>query len=216
MIATNNYDRIAKLYDRLSYLVFGRAQKRAQIELLQYIPAGSSVLIAGGGTGWVLEEIAERHSAGLDITYVEISQKMIELSRRRNIAENTVRFINEPIENVTNPGTFDVVITAFLFDNFSPERVSAVFSQLHSWVKPGGRWLFTDFNGEEARHHYWQRLMLSMMYFFFRVVCSVEAKHLVNMKPFFTDAGYVQCSHTETYGKFIFSVVYRKSLPGKE
>jgi hypothetical protein len=36
----NDYDIIAPVYDRLSRLVFGRAQVRAQEDLLRYVRAG--------------------------------------------------------------------------------------------------------------------------------------------------------------------------------
>ena len=46
-----NYDNSAWFYDRLSRVVYGKAIVRAQVYLLKEIPAGSTVLIAGGGTG---------------------------------------------------------------------------------------------------------------------------------------------------------------------
>jgi hypothetical protein len=49
-----NYNNSAWFYDRLSRMVYGRALINAQVYLLQYVPAGASVLIAGGGTGWIL------------------------------------------------------------------------------------------------------------------------------------------------------------------
>ena len=68
-----NYDNSAWFYDRLSRLIYGKALVRSQVYLLRYIPAGSIILIAGGGTGWILEEISKLHPSGLKITYVEIS-----------------------------------------------------------------------------------------------------------------------------------------------
>lgn len=212
MIATNNYNRIAILYDQLSFLFFGRAQRSAQVALLHHIDRGSRILIVGGGTGWILQEIAKMHPTGLDITYVEISQNMIRLSRRRNAGINAVHFVNEAIENFSSATPFDIVITGFLFDNFSEEKARIVFPLLHSWLKPGGKWLFTDFDAEQARRHYWQRLMLSAMYLFFRPVCNVEAKQLLSFKALFNNAGYITISHTETYRRFISSVAYQKPL----
>ncbi|MDB5086371.1 MAG: hypothetical protein JWR09_365, partial [Mucilaginibacter sp.] len=66
-------------------MVYGRALINAQVFLLQYVPVGVDVLIAGGGTGWVLEELAKIHPSGLQITYVEIAADMMALSKKRNI-----------------------------------------------------------------------------------------------------------------------------------
>ena len=46
------WDRIARIYDRLARLVYGRQIVRAQVDLLEHISPGSRVLIVGGGTGW--------------------------------------------------------------------------------------------------------------------------------------------------------------------
>ncbi|RZL54089.1 MAG: methyltransferase type 12, partial [Pedobacter sp.] len=73
----NNYDKIANQYDTLSRLVFFKSQVNAQINQLHNIPKDSSVLIVGGGTGWILEEIVKLHPSGIKIIYVEISAKML-------------------------------------------------------------------------------------------------------------------------------------------
>ena len=69
----SNYDNSAAFYDQLSQMVFGKALIRAQLYLLQQVPPNSTVLIVGGGTGWILEELSNIHYSGLAITYVEIS-----------------------------------------------------------------------------------------------------------------------------------------------
>src|ERR1700744_542206 len=94
-----NYDNSAWFYDRLSRLVYGKALIRSQIYLLKHIPKNSNILIAGGGTGWILEEIVKIHPSGLTITYVEVSANMMDLSKKRNVQSNKVTFIYEPVEN---------------------------------------------------------------------------------------------------------------------
>ncbi len=49
-----NYNNSAWFYDSLAGLVYGKALVKAQVYLLQYIPADSNILIVGGGTGWIL------------------------------------------------------------------------------------------------------------------------------------------------------------------
>src|SRR3569833_2127388 len=109
-----NYNNSAWFYDKLSRLIYGGALIKAQVYLLDNIPAGSKILIAGGGTGWILEEIAKLYPSGLKINYVEVSAKMIALSRKRISGENNVDFINAPVEDVPLPTDYDVVISPFL------------------------------------------------------------------------------------------------------
>ena len=94
----NNYDRIARYYDTLSRLVFFRSQIKAQTDQLQVIPPGSRILIVGGGTGWILEEIAKVQASGLSITYVEISEEMLRLSKERGVKDIEVIFIHASAE----------------------------------------------------------------------------------------------------------------------
>src|SRR6202012_5694534 len=97
------------------------------------------------GTGWILEEIAKVHSSGLVITYVEVAANMMKLSQKRNAGDNEVVFINEAIENVPLANEFDVVITPFLFDNFTEENLQKIFKHIDKSLNPGGIWLITDF-----------------------------------------------------------------------
>lgn len=207
----NNYDSIAGIYDMLSRLVFGQVLQRSQSDLLKWIPPESRILIVGGGTGWILERIAADHPAGLDIVYVEASAKMVELSRQKKTGENTVTFICLPVEEYTFTGLFDIVLTPYLFDNFIPAEAEHIFQLLHYALRPGGRWLFVDFFMDANRPRLWQKLMLRIMYIFFRVTCGVKAKQVVDMTPYFTKAQYRLLQEKEYWSSFIKAYVYEKN-----
>jgi len=206
----NNYDPIAGIYDPLSRLFFFNAQVSAQRSLLPYISENSRILIVGGGTGWILEDLAHLHPSGLTITYVEISQKMLALSEKRDVKNNKVFYVNQAIEDYDLIAQHECIITAFLFDNFSEERASAVFKQLNTGLKQNGLWLFTDFSLRKSSGKYWQRLMLDTMYWFFKKICHVEAGALIDMEPFFEANAYRKVFETYRYGRFIKSIVYKK------
>lgn len=207
----NNYDNIARYYDFLSRIVFRTAQRDAQTALLPYIGKNSTVLIAGGGTGWILEEMAKVCPGGSLIYYVEISAKMITLAKERNYQPHVVRFIHMAVEEfeAQPAGGFDVIITPFLFDNFSRERIQPVFVHLHNMLRPGGKWLFTDFHYQTLAP-LWQRVLLRSMYVFFRVICGVEADALSDIEPLFREHGYAGLHEAFYFRKFIRSAVYSK------
>jgi ubiquinone/menaquinone biosynthesis C-methylase UbiE len=201
-----NYNNSAWFYDRLSRMVYGRALINAQVYLLQYVPAGASVLIAGGGTGWILEELTKIHPSGLQITYVEIAADMMALSKKRNVGSNKVIFINDAVENV-NPGTkFDVVITPFLFDNFTEETTQRVFNHLHDLLKPDGLWLNADF---QLTGKWWQNVLLKLMFLFFKMLCNIEASKLPDVDRQFELHGYKATDERTFFGDFIVSRVYK-------
>lgn len=203
----SNYDNSAWFYDRLSRLVYGKALVKAQVYLLPHIPAQSSILIAGGGTGWILEEIVKLHPSGLKITYVEISAKMMALSRKRNTGNNEVTFINGPVESIKENTTYDVVFTPFLFDNFTEQTLQQVFTHLHSRLKPGGIWLNTDFR---LAGKWWHAFLLRSMIVFFRLICRIEAKKLPDIEKCFEAKKYVVIDQKAFFGEFILSTVYQK------
>jgi ubiquinone/menaquinone biosynthesis C-methylase UbiE len=211
-MSLNNYDFIADYYDGLSRLVFFNSQTKAQKEQLSHLKPGSSILIIGGGTGWILDEITKHLHSGLNITYIEISEKMLKLAKKRNLGGNELNFVHLPIEEFETSEMFDVVHTAFLFDNFSEERAKIVFEKLDCFLKPGGLWLFSDFQYLKKPGVSWQWLLLKSMYVFFKLISDVEADQLVNMEATFAGFGYNQLNSKTYYRNFIKAIVYRKQL----
>jgi ubiquinone/menaquinone biosynthesis C-methylase UbiE len=204
-----DFNKVAYPYDFISRLVFGDSLVKAQVSTLHYIPLNSNILIVGGGTGWILEEIAKIHNSGLNISYVEISSAMIDLSKKRNWKNNNVSFFHQSIENFHSGKQFDVIITPFFFDLFKRKKVEMLFYDLDKKLKKDGLWLYTDFIPEKYQIHLWQKVLLKTMYFFFGITSKVEARKLIDMDFYFTK-GYTKTSENWFYGRFIRAVVYQK------
>lgn len=204
----NNYDNAAWFYDSLSRVVFGKAIVNAQVYLLEYIPPKSKILIAGGGTGWILDELILFHPAGLEITYVEISAKMMAYAVKRNTGANVVTFINSAVEDVQFHQNFDVVITPFLFDNFTEQTAQKVFNNLNAVLNADGLWLYADF---EPRDKLWQKILLKTMLVFFRILCGVEASGLPDVTRMFARNGYNIAHKTNFFKNFIAATVYSRA-----
>ena len=188
--------------------MYGRALVRAQQFLVKEIPANSRILIVGGGTGWVLEEIAKIHADGLSIAYVDSSPKMISLARARNAAANIVTFIAAPIEGAARGEIYDVVLTPFLFDNFTEGTMQKAFADLNDRLAPRGTWLFCDFRKTRV---FWQRIMLKVMYLFFRISCGIEASELPETEACFSTHRYKIKSQETFVNGFVVSTVYEKA-----
>lgn len=202
-----NYNNSAWFYDRLSRLVYGKALIKAQVYLLRYIPADTNILIVGGGTGWILEEISVIHPAGLTITYVEVAPAMMALSKKRQTAKNQVSFINQAVEEVLLEPVYDVIITPFLFDNFQEQTLQKVFEHLHQYLKPEGMWLNADF---QLTGKWWQRVLLRSMFLFFKILCNIEASSLPDIDSQFRQHHYQAITKETFYGNFIISEVYKR------
>jgi ubiquinone/menaquinone biosynthesis C-methylase UbiE len=202
-----NYNNSAWFYDRLSRMVYGKALIRAQVYLLKHIPTNANILIAGGGTGWILEELTKLHPSGLKIKYVEVAPKMMLLSKKRNAGNNEIIFINDAIENISLSADFDVVITPFLFDNFTEQTLKKVFNHVHTSLKTGGIWLNTDF---QLTGKWWQKILLKSMFLFFKVLCNIEASQLPDTEKRFMQHSYQVIAQHTFFKDFIVSKVFKK------
>ena len=203
-----NYDFVAGYYDRLARLVFGDAIFKAQLFLLRSIPAEARVLIVGGGTGWVLEELCRLHPRGLLITYIESSAEMMAKSKVRDAGENQLTFIHAPVQLAGLEGAFDVVLTPFLFDNFTDESLKPIFAKMDHHLIKGGLWLFADFQYEKDKLS--SKVLLRIMYLFFGIFCRIEASRLPDSAALFRHYHYRELSQETFYGGFIRAVVYQK------
>ena len=191
-------------------MVYGRALVKAQQYLATSIPPYARVLIVGGGTGWVLEEIAKVYHSGLYITYIDSSPKMIALAKKRNAVENMVTFIAAPIETIVADDVYDVydvVFTPFLFDNFTDDSLRKIFSLIDKRLVKDGSWLYCDFQNTDV---FWQKALLKVMYFFFRTICGIAANELPDAVGCFASYGY-QVKEQKTFmSNFVVSSIYKK------
>lgn len=202
-----NYNKTAWFYDSLARLMFGSALKNSQKHLLPLIPKHARILIVGGGTGQTLEDLAALQYEGLHITFVEISANMTAIARKRNAGNNEVVFIIDAIEQVQLKPEYDVVITGFLFDNYTDTALPATFNHIHEALKLGGLWLNTDF---QLTGKWWQPLLLKSMYTFFRMFSPIPVSKLPDVDKVFMLQGYKAVASATFYGDFILTTAYKK------
>ena len=202
-----NYNNSAWFYDRLARLVYGKALVNAQVYLLTHIPKNANVLIVGGGTGWILEELARIHPTGLKITYVEIAPNMMSLSLQRNIGNNQVIFINNAIENIDIAPDFDIAITPFLLDNFTDQNLTTVFNSIVKLLKPDALWLNASF---QLTGKWWQHIMLKTMFVFFKITCGIEASKLPAINKVFEEENFKLVEQQSFFGDFIGAKIFKK------
>ncbi|MCZ4223649.1 class I SAM-dependent methyltransferase [Pedobacter sp. SJ11] len=202
---------MADYYDSLSRLVFAKSQVNAQINQLSHIPENSLILIVGGGTGWILEEISKIYTSGLKIIYVEVSAKMIALSKHRKTGKNQIEFISTGIEDFKTAELFDVILTPFLFDNFIEVRAEIVFRKLNLLLNTNGLWFLVDFSLDDKKGKWWKWVLLKSMYIFFKIIGIVEANDLVDMKPYFLAEKYQILEEKFYYGSFIKASILKKN-----
>ena len=74
------FDLLASRYDSMAYLIFGRSIRISQCAFINEIDDEANILILGGGTGWILNEIFEKKPK-VRITFVDNSSAMIDKAK---------------------------------------------------------------------------------------------------------------------------------------
>jgi len=204
----SGFDKIAFIYDALAKFVFGNSIRKAQYTYLEDIPQGGNVLILGGGTGWLLEKLMKVNPA-CKIWYVEASKNMLVKAKKvvANQASVNVRFIHGTEEDIAAQidVAFDAVITNFYFDLFTPLTLNRVLKQIIKLMKRRAVLLVSDFVDTRV---WWHRLLLFVMYRFFRAACNIESSRLPEWQDHLASAGFKELRARSYYTGFIVSSVY--------
>jgi tRNA (cmo5U34)-methyltransferase len=207
--ALNGFNRIARYYDPLTRLVFGKAILNSQLEFLSSVPRGSTVLIVGGGTGGMLPSLLRRNPPG-SILYIEASSEMLKLAERNVPAEFTtkIEFVHGTHDSLPDGMQFDVIITNFFLDLFPDGEVGTICQQLSSRLRQHGLWLISDFvKGDK----WWHGMMLWTMYRFFRFASGISGSRLSSWEEHLRTSGLRATASKLFFRGFIKSGLYTKS-----
>ncbi len=185
---SKGYNRLSPIYDQLAALVFGGKIRAAQRQLLTYIPPAAQLLIAGGGNGLVLEDLAAIRVPVEKIVYVEAAEKMIARARQHQPAGMPVDFSCGDLLTYT-AGNFDVVLAPFFFSQFTVPQAVEMAGHLRGRLKSGGLLLFTDFYppGRIA-----DKLLMPVMMLFFRLTLGIRHWRFPPYDEIFLSAGFEQ------------------------
>lgn len=210
-----DFNWVAPVYDALTRLVFGRRLQRAQIVFLTRtdvpIQAGASVLLVGGGTGWLLDYLL-RHCQPKRVLYLESSVRMMNRASRRmvkNGVPGSVEFRVGDETDLLSTDQFDVLITPFVLDLFTEQTLrQRVIPMLRQTLKPGGHWFVTDFISTEI---WWQKMLLWAMIRFFRVTAGFETSRLADWQQLLSEVGLICQKRRLEVGGMVSSEVWAKT-----
>ncbi len=206
------FDVVAPVYDRLARIVFGQTLKQAQTAFLYQIPAGASILLIGGGTGWLLDEVL-RTNAPQRVVYLEASSRMLAMSRRRvrhHPLAGRVYFQHGTEADLDIHERFDVILIPFVLDLFPAALLRDTFlPRMYHALAPHGLCIITDFTPPST---WWQHGLSKSMYLFFKLMANVRPWGLPDWPGLFRqDMGFV-LRHQKTYWQhFIVSHLYQRT-----
>lgn len=201
-----NFDRIVPFYDLLANMVYGDSIRMSQVYFLNRIPSGAKVLILGGGSGWVLHELAKVNKF-LRIDYVEASKKMlIKAKRQKDLGFKEINFIHGT-EKILSSKKYDFVLTPFVLDVFPEDELEAAVLRVKRLLVKNGLWLCVDFNVNDKSLK--AKILSFLMIRFFRVVSGLKTTSLFDYFDEIYKAGCTPIAAKCFYGKFIKSQLFK-------
>lgn len=194
------FDRIAPYYDRLSELVYGKSLIEAAGYYFHQLEGRERVLIAGGGSGEILERLDDLNMP-FQIDYVDMSGEMIRRSRQRQPFRNiTVDFICQDLLKFTSAHRYDAIITPFILDCFNQVELEYVVRKIAGYMTGNGVWLFSDF---VSTRPFSQRMLIRLMYVFFWFSAGLKTRKLPDYNKAFRKAGL----ESQASGSFLKGMV---------
>ncbi len=182
MRTTANFDRLARVYQALEYLMFGRMLERARSILLPSLSACRDILLVGDGDGRCLETLVQI-APHAQVTSVDASEAMLARARRRlagTDSESRVTFERADVRRWTcPPKDFDAIVTMFVLDCFTAGDVETIVASIAPALRRSGRWLFVDFAVPlDGWARLYARLLIASLYAFFRSQTNIDAHSL--------------------------------------
>jgi ubiquinone/menaquinone biosynthesis C-methylase UbiE len=195
------FDFLAPFYDRLARVMIGNDIVLSQVYFLEQLKKCKRLLILGGGSGWILNDICG-HFPNLEIDYVDLSPAMIKRARKGLKYKSNVNFIQGTEDNLRD---YDGVITNFFLDMFDDKGVNMVIEKIKRSLRHDAIWLVTDFVNERKRH----RVKLWWMYRFFGMVATIEAVRLPDWRWLISEVGFELLESRKFNDGFIASHIYQ-------
>lgn len=195
----NDFDGIARYYDRLKKLVFGNQVNAATHYYLPEIKPNAKVLIIGGGTGEILMYLPP----DLFLTYVEKSSSMIRRANQKRASG--IDFIQLDFKDFDTEAKYDYVICPFFLDLFDNNELVAIVERITKLLREDGKLLITDFKGEGRS----QQLLIWLMYRFFRLSANIQARHLPDIDQIITHSNFQRFKSRQFSHGLIFSHIYQ-------
>lgn len=190
-----NFDRLARYYGLLEAITAGDTMQRCRVAFLDDISVPRRVLLAGEGHGRFLLECARRYP-GAKIVVVDTSATMLRMAgkqlKRLDSVLARVEFVHADVLQWKGPtGDFDLIVTHFFLDCFPANSLVEIVAHLGELANPNAHWLLADFQIAPSR---WAglrcRIILRLLYGFFRVFCGLKAHSLASPDADLAKAGF--------------------------
>lgn len=191
-----SFDSLAPHYRWMEWLLAGERLQRCRTEFLGQIEKPRQVLIVGEGNGRFLVECC-RAFPSAQFTCVDASRGMLRVAQERvtrNIANPPqIDFQHgNALEFTFEPERFDLIVTHFFLDCFSPEELRAVIKRLSLAARSRCEWLLADFRVPPRGAARLRALAVHrLMFLFFRWATDISSREVTSPNEMLMENGFV-------------------------
>jgi ubiquinone/menaquinone biosynthesis C-methylase UbiE len=165
----NSFNFVAPFYDKLKYLIFKNVLLDSSIFFLDRINQTHNILVIGGGTGEILPSLPQKSK----LTYIELSNKMIQYAKEKNTLDD-VCFLQMNFSDYTSSNKFDFIICPYFLDVFTKEELNIVVTQITMLLNQKGSLIVSDFDPSKTSLK--NRMLMWCMYRFFNTFSKLKPK----------------------------------------
>lgn len=190
-----SFDTFAPHYRNMEVILAGGILQRCRTAFLAKVAGCRHALLLGEGPGRFLVELL-RVNPRVKVVCMEQSPRMIQEARRavkRNgLDDARVRFEQRDALSWRPPrAAFDLVVTNFFLDCFRREELKGLIAKVAVSATDEARWLLADFRlPERGWRQARARVVLALMYRFFRCATGLSASRLTPPDRFLEAAGF--------------------------
>lgn len=197
----SGFNALVPFYDALASVVFFGAINRSHKHLTSFVKPNSKILILGGGTGKLLEYL----DSTVSVKYVELSTAMTVQAKARNTAAK-VDFIEADFLKWESDQEYDYILCPFFLDLFTKDQLGEVLLKVKRLLKPKGKLLVADFDGNSKK--LFHQVLLKLMFVFFSMTGAISIKKYNELFSRLDECFNVTGENRTFYGGFISTKSY--------
>jgi len=178
-----NFDPVARPYRWLEYMSFGPWLGRCRNAQLVHLSGARHALLLGDGDGRFLARLLAANPA-LTADVVDSSQAMLSLLDQRirrcgPQASHRIRLHHADALEWKPSGSYDLIVSHFFLDCFSPQQLEQLFAGVLSHALPGAQWVISEFAiPPNAFAAYFARGIVGLLYRAFGLLTGLPVRAL--------------------------------------
>ena len=189
------FDTIAKYYNFLEILAFGKILYGTRLYSLNRTSNPNNILLVGEGTGCFSKYLVKCYPES-SITILDSSNRMIKIIQGHNEISKVqnITISQQDYFKYTPAIKYDLICTNFFLDCFKSSDVLKIVGKIKLMLNETGVWNDVDFTMPHRKNllnHNYNKLILEVLYNFFRLICKIESVSIKDVDFDYQKLGFI-------------------------